>query len=270
MPLTQAVQPQLRQYARREAQEPQLVRHGRLALAHLPRRLLLTETPGLHQARKALGLLDKIKVAPLQILHQRQHPGRLFVDRRHQARRLRQPGHARRAQPPLARDQLIAVFPAAHRQRLQNAVLPDRIRQLLQARRIKDPPRLRRIWPDAAERQIEHPPALQNACPSAHRLSALSFVLSLIVRPARRKTARIRAKRHNLLCREMPGNTKSCVPLLSGPHPRRHAANFSTGRAETVEKSAHFAGKLPVSLQLCYILPLPLAIKRLLRYTDIQ
>ena len=69
---------------------------------------------------------------------------------------------------------------------------------------------------------------------------------------------------------EMSGNTKSCAPLLPGPHPRRHAANFSTGRAETVEKSAHFAGKLPVSLQLCYILPLPLAIKRLLRYTDIQ
>ena len=44
----------------------------------------------------------------------------------------------------------------------------------------------------------------------------------------------------------------------------------TVGRAETVEKSAHFAGKPPVSLQLCYILPLPLAIKRLLRYTDIQ
>ena len=70
-------------------------------------------------------------------------------------------GHLSGAQSPLARDQLITREALAHQQRLQDAVHPDGIRQLLQRRRIEGSSRLLRVRLDVGDRDLkgEAPPS---------------------------------------------------------------------------------------------------------------
>lgn len=138
MALGQVMLTQRLQNGRRMAQDAQLVCDGGLALADAAGSLLLAQMVLLHELLQALGLLDVIQIAPLQIFHQRQHPGRLLVHVRKQARDLRQSGQPRCAQAALSRHQLIRTARLADGQRLQNAVLPDAPGQLLQAARYQN------------------------------------------------------------------------------------------------------------------------------------
>ena len=81
--------------------------------------------------RDAARLLPEVEVAPLDIFNERQHRRRLLVRAHRQTRHSAQPRELCRPQAALARDQLRTVCRHAHAQRLQNAVLPDGIRQRL-------------------------------------------------------------------------------------------------------------------------------------------
>ena len=80
MALGQVMLTQRLQNGRRMAQDAQLVCDGGLALADAAGSLLLAQMLLLHELLQALGLLDVIQIAPLQIFHQRQHPGRGFAN----------------------------------------------------------------------------------------------------------------------------------------------------------------------------------------------
>ena len=154
MPLRELVLPQQGQYLRAVAQQPQLVRHGALTFTHTLGRLLLTQTIQAHEPRQPLGLLDVVEVAPLKVLHQRDHAALRLVHRQQDAGHLPKPRHPRGAQAALACDQLIESVPPPDGQRLHDAVFRNARRQLLQPRRVEDLPRLARIRPDLCGRKI--------------------------------------------------------------------------------------------------------------------
>ena len=180
MALGQVMLTQRLQNGRRMAQDAQLVCDGGLALADAAGSLLLAQMVLLHELLQALGLLDVIQIAPLQIFHQRQHPGRLLVHVRKQARDLRQSGQPRCAQAALSRHQLVRTARLADGQRLQNAVLPDAPGQLLQAAGIKMLARLHGIGPDPRCRQIQDParPQYRRTSRLWHSFSPLQGLLT--------------------------------------------------------------------------------------------
>ena len=116
-----------------EGEEAQGVGHGAAGLAHPLRGLLLGEAVAVHQGLEAGGLLHGVQVLPLEVLHHRELRRLAVVsldDQHRDLREARQPGG-----PPaaLARDDLIvAALQAADGEGLQDAVLPDGLRQLLQ------------------------------------------------------------------------------------------------------------------------------------------
>ena len=154
--------PQPVEHGGRQAQQTELVCDGRLAFSEPVRRLLLGQVILLHQPRDAGRLLDEVQIPSLEIFDQRQQPRLLRIDADHKARRLAQPREPCRAQAALARDQLHAVRRSAHGQRLEDAVLRDAGGKLLKPRRVKDPPRLRRVRMDLAQRQEHDPPRLDH------------------------------------------------------------------------------------------------------------
>ena len=162
----------------------------------------------LHQPRQSLRLLDVVQVSPLQILHQRQKPCVLVVRRYQQTRHLPQPGKTRRAQPPLARDQLKAAALFAHRERLQHAILPDGGGKLLQTCRVKNASGLRRIWANGTERQKENPSGLQNGRTGRflceHDAPPRGFSASSL-QSIRRKNARNRCEAQEIEAKQVRG-----------------------------------------------------------------
>src|SRR5207245_1479931 len=80
------------------------------------------------------GFLDRIQVGALQVLHQGQFEPLLEPAATagvNDDRDLAETGDLRGAQPAFAGDQLEAIQALAHQQRLENAVHPDRVGQLL-------------------------------------------------------------------------------------------------------------------------------------------
>ena len=184
--LAEPLRPQPVQHVPRQAQQPQLVRHGALALAEAARRLLLAEPEQADELPDALRLLHKVEIAALDVLDQRDDAAALHIHVHDDAGHLAQPRHPRRAQPPLPRDQLEAVPLLAHGQRLQDAVLGDGIPQLLQTLPGKMLPRLQRPRHDLLHRDIAHPlhdPPLRRAVHTL-RLLCPSFPL-ILGRPPR-------------------------------------------------------------------------------------
>ena len=98
-------------------------------------------------------------------------------------------------QSAVSGDQLVAVLPAPHGQRLQNAVAPDALRQLAQRLRLKVFPRLIGIRADRVHAQIQHAPARPHSL--VHDLHGvpsyrgLPRILVPILKAAARKAARI-------------------------------------------------------------------------------
>ena len=139
------------------AQKPQLVGYAALAFAQQPGRLLLTHVEAVKQAPDSLGLLNEVQILPLQILHQRRHARFQIVHAHQYAGNIRDPGQLGSPQPALPGDQLVDVIPPPDGQRLQDAVLPDGLRQLVQRPGGEDLPGLGRVGLDGLGRQENHP-----------------------------------------------------------------------------------------------------------------
>ena len=195
MPLGKPPLAQQRHTRRREPQQPQLVRHRALRLAQSLRRLLLRQAVDRDELCDGGSLLHVVQVLPLQIFDQREQRRLLLVRPHRKARHLPQTRELRRPQPPLSCDQLVAVLPAPHGQRLQNTVAPDALRQLAQRLRLKVFPRLIGIRADRVHAQIQHAPARPHSL--VHDLHGvpsyrgLSRILVLILKATARKAARI-------------------------------------------------------------------------------
>ena len=118
---------------RGEVQKPHGVGHGAAGLAHPPGRLLLGHAVVGNQGPEALGLLHGVQVLPLEVLDHSQLHGLLVVRLDHHSGDLRQLRHPGGPPPPLSGDDLIvAGGELPHRQGLDDPVLPDGVRQLLQ------------------------------------------------------------------------------------------------------------------------------------------
>lgn len=146
----------------------------------------------LHEPLEPFGLLEIVKVPPLQIFNERQKTRILIVDVHKQARHLAETRKTRRAQSPLACNELkkARLFPDS--QGLQNAVLPDGRGQLLQALCVKDCAAAARGWggwTTAAERRLfrRNAPDRAFVCVSMARLLLVS---SYILRKQSRENAR--------------------------------------------------------------------------------
>ena len=89
----------------------------------------------LQQALVALGFFERIQVLPLQVFDQRHHGGIAVVHFPLHCRDFVQAGQHRRAEPPFAGDDLVAVLGGRVRSdqyRLQQALDADRLRQVFQ------------------------------------------------------------------------------------------------------------------------------------------
>ena len=151
MPLGKAALAQRFQHVLGQLQEPQLVRHGRLRFAQAARGLLLAHAEHADQLPDAVGLLEKVEVAALQVFHQRDQARVLHVHVQQHAGHLAQARQPRRAQPPLARHELIAPRAPPHRQRVQDAVAADALGKLGERGVVKDRARLDRVGCDLVD-----------------------------------------------------------------------------------------------------------------------
>ena len=116
-------------------QQAQRVRDRRARLADARRDVLLRHVIAVHQLFVALGLLQRVEVLALQILDERQLRRLAVVRLDDDGGNLGQAREPRGAPAALARDDLIiAGAEPPHGQRLQDAVLADRVRQLVERR----------------------------------------------------------------------------------------------------------------------------------------
>ena len=138
----------------RQAQQAELVRHGRLRLAQPPRALLLAQAEEPDELRDAARLLEKVEVVALEVFHQRDEARLLEIQLHDDARHLTESRHARGAQAALPGHELIPALPRPHGQRAEHTVLGDAARELLELRRGKILPRLDRARRDRVHRQI--------------------------------------------------------------------------------------------------------------------
>ena len=110
-----------------------------------------------HRLGDGRRLLHVVQIPPLEILHQRQQRRVLLPHLRNEARQLPQAGELRRPKTPLAGPQLVVPASGAHRGGLQDAVLADAGRQLLQTLGVKIAAGLVGVGYDALQRDILHP-----------------------------------------------------------------------------------------------------------------
>ena len=122
----------------RQVQQPQGVGHGAAGLAHPLGGLLLGQAVLLHQRAVALRLLHGVQVLPLEVLDHGQLHGLAVVGLDDHHRHLTQTRHPGGTPAALAGDDLIVSgLQLPHRQRLDDAVLPDGIRQIGQRVRVE-------------------------------------------------------------------------------------------------------------------------------------
>ena len=142
------------QNGRTEAQQPQRVRNGRAGFAHAGGSLLLRHFIGAHQLLIAEGFFNRVEIRALQIFNQRQLHRLFVVGLNDHDRHIGKPGQPCRTPAAFARDDLIEPGrQPAYRQRLDNAVHPNGIRQGIQLFRVEGFARLKRIRFDFLQRQ---------------------------------------------------------------------------------------------------------------------
>ena len=158
-----AVLPQGGQGGRGEPQQPQLIGHGGLGLADALGGLLLGQVVSLDQGGQGGGLLHKVQVPALEVLHQGQQGGLLTVHTDDDTGDLGQTGQLGGPQTAFPGHQLIAACGAAHRQGLEHAVLLNAGGQLLQTVLGKKLPGLSRIGGNGMDGQKLDPIAFKQA-----------------------------------------------------------------------------------------------------------
>ena len=158
-----AVLSQDRQGGRGEPQQPQLIGHGGLGLAHPFGGLLLGEPVGLNERGQGGGLLHKVQVPALQIFHQGQQGGLLPVHTDNDAGHLGEPRQLGGPQTAFSRYQLQPGACPAHRQGLKHPVLLNAGRQFLQPVLGKDLSGLGRIGGDGGNGHKLDPVAFKQA-----------------------------------------------------------------------------------------------------------
>ena len=128
-----------------QVQQPQGVGHGGTGLAYTFGRFLLGHVVLLHQHLVPLGLFDGVQILTLQVLDHGQLHGLAVVGLNDHSRHLSQPRHTGGAPPALTgNDLVIAGLELPHRQRLDDAVLPDGVGQVGQCIGVKQLARLGR------------------------------------------------------------------------------------------------------------------------------
>ena len=106
------------------------------------------------QLRVALGLLDWVEVFALQIFHERQLERRSVVHVADDDRHLGQAGHLRGAPTAFAGDEFVTALARPHDQRLHDAVLADRLGQLVQRVVVESVARLHCARENCADRHF--------------------------------------------------------------------------------------------------------------------
>ena len=87
-----------------QIEQPQCVRDRRAALADLIRHLILCQSESFYKSAVSQRLLDRRKIAPLNVFHQRYLSRAKLVAAEYYRRDLRKPRHARGAPAALAGD----------------------------------------------------------------------------------------------------------------------------------------------------------------------
>ena len=118
--------------------------------------LLLSQAQPVHHTAIATGFLEGIQVSPLDVLDQGQLQhvllGNIVSDDGRNSLPTREPGSA---PPTFPRNQLISPIDLSKHHRLQDAMIPDRVSEFLEALRIEDIPRLMRVRPDLDQGNLE-------------------------------------------------------------------------------------------------------------------
>src|ERR1051326_4618466 len=103
---------------------------------------------------KALGLLDRVEIGPLDVLDQGGFHHLLIVEVDDLHGHLREAERTDRSQAALAGDELVALADAADDQRLEHAMVANRVAQRLQVRLVESSPRLVRVDVDGGDGQL--------------------------------------------------------------------------------------------------------------------
>ena len=138
----------------RQLDESQGVGHRGPVFADLGGDFLLREVELIDQLRITLGLLDRVKVFALEILDKRQLERRSVVHVADDDRHLGQAGYLRGSPAALPGDELVAALARPHNQRLHDAILADRLGQLVQRGIVKPVARLHCARENFADRYL--------------------------------------------------------------------------------------------------------------------
>ncbi len=128
-----------------QAQEAEGVRDRGAVAAHAARDLLLGEAELVLQPVEGLRLLDGVELLPLDVLDEGQLEELLVGDVAHGDRDGGEAGRLRRPQAPLPRDDLVALAPPPHEDRLHDAALADRCGELGEPGGVDGRARLERV-----------------------------------------------------------------------------------------------------------------------------
>ncbi len=120
-----------------QLQKPQDVRDGGALAAKAVREILLGQAMLLDQPPIALGLLERSEILTLQVLDERDRKGRRFAQILDQRRDFVEPGPLGGSPTALSRDQRVPVPGTTQQNRLENTLLADRLRELLEPLRIE-------------------------------------------------------------------------------------------------------------------------------------
>ena len=138
-----------------QAEHSQQVGHHRPTFADAGGHLLLGQVKLLHQLAIRQGLFNRGQFLALDVFHQRHLQTLGVADFLDHHRHALQAGALGGTQAALADDELVALVHLAHHQRLQHALVVDRLGQFSEAVFVEDPPRLARVGADLGDR---HPP----------------------------------------------------------------------------------------------------------------
>ena len=114
----------------------------------------------LQQIPDSHGFLDEVQILPLKIFYQGCKTGGPVIHTHENAGDIGDTCQLRGPEPPFATDQLVSVSLPPDRQGLQDSMLADGVRQLIQSGFLKNLPGLGRIGPDRPDRKKYHPSRL--------------------------------------------------------------------------------------------------------------
>ena len=138
-------------------QETERVGDGTPALAHLLGYFFLVQTKFFDEPSIRLGLLDRIKIVPLGIFNDSKLEFLLFLNVAHHNRYRAETSPLGGLETTFSSDKLIAIDSVLrHHQRLQDAVLPDRLGELIKLLLIEMETRLVRIGDDLSDGDFQN------------------------------------------------------------------------------------------------------------------